>query len=170
MEKNLNVDADLLNVLINGFLGQRRIEAAYNFLIEMINKLGLRPLQETYRKLIEKLLEVRKLEEALDLLRLMMKQEYQPWPDPFSHYIRKFGTVEDATEFLKALTLKEYPSPSAYAYVFRSFLREGRHSEANYNKCPHHIRQDYEIWGLFSSKCKNAASFDSLTMSGERSL
>ncbi|PON96744.1 Tetratricopeptide-like helical domain containing protein [Trema orientale] len=161
MEKNLNVDADLLNVLINGFLGQRKIEAAYNFLIEMINKLGLRPLQETYRKLTEKLLEVRKLEEALDLLQLMMKQEYQPWPDPFSHYISKFGTVEDATEFLKALTLKEYPSPSAYAHVFRSFLREGRHSEANdlLNKCPHHIRQDYEICRLFSSKHKNAASF-----------
>lgn len=163
MEKNLNVDPDLLNVLINGFLRQRKIEAAYNFLIMMINKPGLRPLQETYRKLIVKLLEVRKFEEALDLLRLMVKQEYQPHPDPFSHYISKFGTVEDAAQFLKALTLKEYPSPSAYAHVFRSFLREGRHSEANdlLYKCPHHIRQDFEICRLFGSKHSNSGIFDS---------
>ncbi|XP_030495818.2 pentatricopeptide repeat-containing protein At3g48250, chloroplastic [Cannabis sativa] len=158
MEKHLNVDADLLNVLIDGFLSQRKIEAAYTFLIKMMDKLGLRPLQVTYRKLIEKLLQVRRFEEALCLLRLM-KRDYQPYPDPFSDYIAKFGTVEDAVQFLKALTLKDYPSPSAFAHVFRSLHREGKHSEANdlLCKCPHHIQQDFEICRIFGTIHRKAA-------------
>lgn len=153
MEKNCNADADLLDVLINGFLSQRKIQGAYNLLIQLANKARLKPWQATYKNLIEKLLEVRKLEEAMDLLRLMKKQKYPPYPDPFIPYVSKFGTVEDAAEFLKALSVKEYPSPSAYVHVFKSFFSEGRHSEAKdlLFRCPHHIRKHQDISKLFGS-------------------
>ncbi|XP_023530746.1 pentatricopeptide repeat-containing protein At3g48250, chloroplastic [Cucurbita pepo subsp. pepo] len=153
IEKNCDPDADLLDVLISGFLGQKKLDGAYQLLIELVNKAHLRPWQATYKHLIEKLLEVRKLEEAISLLRLMKKQNYPPFPEPFVQYISKFGTVEDAAEFLKALSSKEYPSMSAYLHIFNSFFNEGRHSEAKdlLFKCPHHIRKHSEICKLFGS-------------------
>ncbi|KAL5544127.1 hypothetical protein UlMin_007911 [Ulmus minor] len=153
MEKNCDADADLLDVLISGFLGQRKIEGAYNLLVEMVDKARLRPWQATYKNLIEKLLGESKLEQALELLRQMKKQNYPPYPDPFVQYISKFGTVEDAVEFLKALSVKEYPSSSAYLHLFKSFFREGRFPEAKdlLYKCPHHIRKHHEISKLFGS-------------------
>jgi pentatricopeptide repeat protein len=152
-EKNCFIDSDLLDVLINGFLNRGRIDGAYKLLEEMVNKERLRPWQATYKNLIEKLLGVRKLEEALKLLHLMKKQNYPPFPEPFVQYISKFGTVEDAAEFLKALSVKEYPSSSAYLHIFQSFFQVGRESEAKdlLFKCPHHIRKHSEICKLFGS-------------------
>ncbi|KAG2678741.1 hypothetical protein I3843_11G018500 [Carya illinoinensis] len=161
IEKNCDVDADLLDVLINGFLSQRRVDGAYELLVEMVNKDRLRPWQATYKNMIEKLLGAGKLEEALNLLRLMKKQNHPPFPEPFVQYIAKFGTVEDAADFFKALSVKEYPSSSAYLHVFKSFFKEGRHSEAKdlLFKCPHHIRKHSEIGKLFGSTGNdNAAS------------
>ncbi|KAL5748183.1 hypothetical protein ACOSP7_025213 [Xanthoceras sorbifolium] len=153
VEKNCDADADLLDVLVKGFLGQNRVNGAYELLMGMVEKARLRPWQATYKTLIEKLLGVRKLEEAMGLLRLMKKQNYPPYPEPFIQYISKFGTVEDASDFLKALSIKEYPSSSAYLHVFQSFFKEGRQSEAKdlLYKCPHHIRKDSKISGLFGS-------------------
>lgn len=160
IEKNCDADAELLDVLINGFLSQQKIEGAYNMLVEMVDKARLRPWQATYKNLIEKLLVVRKLEEAFNLLRLMKKQKYPPYPDPFVKYISKSGTVEDAAEFLKALSVKEYPSSSAYLHIFKSFFREGRYSEAKdlLFKCPHHIRKHDEICKLFGSAQSSPAT------------
>ncbi|XP_059642088.1 pentatricopeptide repeat-containing protein At3g48250, chloroplastic-like [Cornus florida] len=153
MEKNCDADADLLDILINGFLSRNRIDGAYKLLVEMVNKARLRPWQATYKSLIHKLLGERKLEEAMKLLHLMKKHNYPPFPDPFVQYISKSGTVEDAGDFLKALSAKEYPSIEAYLHVFRSFFQEGRHSEAKdlLYKCPHHIRKHKAIYGLFGS-------------------
>ncbi|KAF5743725.1 pentatricopeptide repeat-containing protein [Tripterygium wilfordii] len=153
IEKRCDVDADLLDVLINGFLQQKRIEGAYTMLVEMVKKMRVRPWQATYKLLIEKLLGVRKFEEAMELLLLMKKQNYPPFSEPFVPYISKFGTVEDAADFLKALTVKEYPSISTYLNVLESFLQEGRQSEAKdvLFKCPHHIRKHQEIGKLFGS-------------------
>ncbi|CAB4280691.1 unnamed protein product [Prunus armeniaca] len=153
IEKGCDADADLLDVLINGFLKQRKIEGAYKLLIEMVNMTRLRPWQATYKNLIENLLEVRKLDEAFALLHLMKKQSYPPYPEPFVQYISKFGSVEDAAEFFKALSVKEYPSSAAYVHVFKSFFKEGRDSEAKelLYKCPHHIRKLGEISKLFGS-------------------
>ncbi|XP_057950686.1 pentatricopeptide repeat-containing protein At3g48250, chloroplastic [Malania oleifera] len=157
MEKECNADADLLDVLVSAFLSQKRINGAYTFLVEMVNKARLRPWQDTYKNLIQKLLGERKLEEALELLRLMKKHNYPPFPEPFDAYISRFGTVEDAWEFLKVLSFKEYPSPSAYLRVFKSFFEEGRHSEAKdlLYKCPHHIRMHVDICKLFGSASSN---------------
>lgn len=167
IEKNCDPDADLLDVLISGFLGQKKLDGAYQLLIELVNKAHLRPWQATYKHLIEKLLEVRKLEEAISLLRLMKKQNYPPFPEPFVQYISKFGTVEDAAEFLKALSSKEYPSMSAYLHVFNSFFNEGRHSEAKdlLFKCPHHIRKHSEICKLFGSAESKSTTTTTTTQS-----
>ncbi|XP_020420068.1 pentatricopeptide repeat-containing protein At3g48250, chloroplastic [Prunus persica] len=153
IEKGCDADADLLDVLINGFLKQRKIEGAYKLLIEMVNMTRLRPWQATYKNLIENLLGVRKLDEAFALLHLMKKQSYPPYPDPFVQYLSKFGSVEDAAEFFKALSVKEYPSSAAYVHVFKSFFKEGRDSEAKelLYKCPYHIRKLGEISKLFGS-------------------
>lgn len=153
MEKGCDADADLMDVLIEGFLKQRKIDGAYKLLDEMVKKARLVPWQATYKNLIEKLLEVRKLEEAFKLLHLMKKQNYPPYSEPFVQYISKFGSVEDAADFFKALTVKEHPSSAAYVHVLKAFFKEGRYSEAKdlLHKCPHHIRQHGEICKLFGS-------------------
>ncbi|KAL7191884.1 hypothetical protein ACSBR2_023876 [Camellia fascicularis] len=153
MEKNFDADGDLLDVMINGFLSQNRIDGANKLLVEMVSKAHMRPWQATYKNLIQKLLEIKKLEEALNLLHLMKKHNYPPFPEPFVQYISKFGVVEDAVDFLKALTVKEHPSVSAYLHVFKAFFQEGRHSEAKdlLYKCPHHIRKHVAICSLFGS-------------------
>ncbi|KAG8378778.1 hypothetical protein BUALT_Bualt07G0020400 [Buddleja alternifolia] len=153
VEKGFDADADLLDVLINGFLSESRTVGAYKLLIELVTKVRLRPWQSTYKNLIQKLLGERKLEEAMELLRLMKKQNYPPFPEPFVQYISRFGSVEDAWEFLTALSVKEYPTISAYQHVFKSFFDEGRHSEAKdlLFKCPHHIRKHPAVCSLFGS-------------------
>ncbi|KAK6123557.1 hypothetical protein DH2020_042705 [Rehmannia glutinosa] len=153
MEKSFDPDADLLDVLINGFLSQSRTVGAYTLLVELVQKARLRPWQSTYKNLIQKLLRERKLEEAMELLRLMKKHNYPPFPEPFVEYISKSGSVEDAWEFLMALSVKEYPTVSAYQHVFKSFFDEGRHSEAKdlLYKCPHHIRKHPAVCSLFGS-------------------
>ncbi|XP_022857776.1 pentatricopeptide repeat-containing protein At3g48250, chloroplastic, partial [Olea europaea var. sylvestris] len=153
MEKNFEADADLLDVLIKGFLSQQRTAGAHKLLVELVNKARLRPWQATYKNLIQKLLGERKLEEALDLLRLMKKHNYPPFAEPFVHHISKFGTVDNAWEFLMALSVKEYPSVSAYKHIFESFFNEGRQSEAKdlLYKCPHHVRKHPVVCSLFGS-------------------
>ncbi|KAJ7956164.1 putative Pentatricopeptide repeat-containing protein [Quillaja saponaria] len=128
-EKDCEPDADLLDVLIDGFLNLKKIDGAYKLVVEMARKLRLSPWQATYKGLIEKLLGVGKLEEAMDLLRLMKTHNYPPFAEPFFQFISKSGTVEDAAEFLKALSLKEYPSLAVYLHVFQSFFQEEPESE-----------------------------------------
>lgn len=159
MEENWEADADLLDVLVNGFLNQNRIYGAYTLLIELVNRARLRPWQATYRNLIQHLLGERKLQEAVSLLHLMRKSNYPPYPEPFVQYISKFGTVDDALRFLKVLSSKEYPTVSAYQHVFQSLLHQGRHSEARdlIYKCLLHIREHQAIGSLFGSiECVNS--------------
>ncbi|KAK7291601.1 hypothetical protein RIF29_06875 [Crotalaria pallida] len=150
-EKGCDADADLLDVLLDGFLNQKRIDGAYKLLVEVSSKCRISPWQATYKKLIEKLLGIRKFEEALDLLCLMKKHNYPPFHEPFMSYISKFGTVEDAAEFLKALSVKSYPAEAVYFKIFESLFQEGRLSEAKdlLYKCPHHIRNHQKISELF---------------------
>ncbi|CAH9070975.1 unnamed protein product [Cuscuta europaea] len=152
VEKNVDADGDLLDVLINGFLDQGKLVGAYELLKEMVAKAHVRPWQATYKNLIHKLLGEMKLEEALDLLCGMKKINYPPFVEPFYKYISKLGTVEDAMEFLKAIS-KGYPSAAAYQHIFESFFEEGRLYEAKdlLYKCPHHIRKHPKICSLFGS-------------------
>ncbi|XP_010550702.1 PREDICTED: pentatricopeptide repeat-containing protein At3g48250, chloroplastic-like isoform X2 [Tarenaya hassleriana] len=150
-EKGFDIDSDLLDVLVNGFLCQNMIENAYKFFVETVKTGNVKPWQATYRNLIENLLAIRKYEEALDLLRMMKKQNYPAYANPFDRYLAEFGTVEDAKEFLKALSSKDYPSFIAYLNIFEAFFLQGRHSEAKdlLYTCPHHIRTHPKISELF---------------------
>ncbi|KAJ8548194.1 hypothetical protein K7X08_021430 [Anisodus acutangulus] len=127
MERNVDTDVAPLDVLLNGFLSQRRVFGAYQLLTELVNKFQMRPWKATYKLIIQKLLGEMKLEEALDLLRRMKKHNYPTFSEPFLQYISKLGTVEDAVEFSKALSVKDYPFVSAYQHVFQSFFAEGSH-------------------------------------------
>ncbi|GMP33877.1 hypothetical protein CsSME_00007002 [Camellia sinensis var. sinensis] len=77
-----------------------------------------------------------------------------------SRQFQKNKMVEDAVDFLKALTVKEHPSVSAYLHVFKAFFQEGRHSEAKdlLYKCPHHIRKHVAICSLFGSAKSSSAA------------
>ncbi|XP_050377789.1 pentatricopeptide repeat-containing protein At3g48250, chloroplastic [Argentina anserina] len=157
MEKGCVADADLLDVLINGFIQQKKVDGAYNLLVEMLNTAHVRPWQATFKKLIDILLEAKRLEEAMELLRLMKKQGYPPYPEPFAPYISKFGSVEDALEFFQALSVKVYPSYGAYIHVLKSFFREGRHSEAKdlLYKCPLYIQKHGEVRKVFGPTARS---------------
>ncbi|XP_068669668.1 pentatricopeptide repeat-containing protein At3g48250, chloroplastic-like [Aristolochia californica] len=155
LEKDLDADADLLEVLVKGLLSKNRVDSAYTLVVEMVERARLKPWQVTYKQLIERLLGGGKLEEAFKVLNLMKCQNYPPYADPFVKYVSKFGSVEDATQYLKALSAKRFPSSSSYRNIFEAFLKEGRFSEAQdlLYKCPHHIRNHSEILRLFGS-CK----------------
>ncbi|KAM7272827.1 hypothetical protein ACFE04_027491 [Oxalis oulophora] len=153
MERNFHPDADLLDVLIDGFVNQNKIDGAYKLLVELVGTGQVKPWQATFKMLIERLLQENKLQEAMNLLNMMKRENYPPYPEPFVQYIGRFGSVEDASAFLKALSVKEYPSSPAYLHLFKSFFSEGRHFEARdlLYKCPHHIRKDTKICELFGS-------------------
>ncbi|RDX86720.1 Pentatricopeptide repeat-containing protein, chloroplastic, partial [Mucuna pruriens] len=153
IEKGCNADATILGVLIDSFLSQKRIEDAYKLLVEMVSKCGTSPWLGTYKKLIENLLGIEKFEEALDLLCLMRKHKYTPFIEPFVQYISRFGSVEDAVNFLKAWSKGSPQSHSAYVHVFKSLLGEGRLSEAKdlLSKIRCHISKREQIRELFDS-------------------
>ncbi|KAH7670600.1 TPR-like protein [Dioscorea alata] len=158
--KGCNADADLMDVLVKGLCGENKEDGAYTLIVEMVERARVRPWQATYKYLIHELLNKRKLEEGLEILRMMKSHNFPPFADPFPSYISKFGTVGDAEEFLKALTVNNFPSSAAYLNVFKSFFKEGRYPEAQdlLFKCPHHIRKHADICELFGSiKVDNAA-------------
>jgi len=99
----------LLEVLVDSFLKQNRVDDAYKLLLEDTAEHGRGPKKAIFKKLIDGLLGVRKLEEALDLLRLMKAKNCRPYHEPFASHILKFGTMEDASEFLRVLSMKKIP-------------------------------------------------------------
>ncbi|XP_062232245.1 pentatricopeptide repeat-containing protein At3g48250, chloroplastic-like [Phragmites australis] len=151
IEKNLEADANLLDVMVKGLCSHDKIDAAYTLFVEMVDKGHLKPWRATYKHVIGELLRVKKLEEALALLRSMKARKFPPFVDPFPSHIAKYGTFEDAREFLKALAANNCPSHTAYLHVFNSFFAEGRYSEAQdlLYKCPIHIRKHRDITKLF---------------------
>ncbi|CAL9131895.1 unnamed protein product, partial [Musa textilis] len=160
IEKNCEADGDVLDVLVKGLCSKNRADAGYTLFHEMVVKVHVKPWQATYKHLIQELLKSGMLEEALKLLRSMKIHKFPPYADPFPSYIAKCGTTEDAEEFLKALTVNNYPSPAAYLHLFRSLFKEGRYSEAQdlLYKCPHHIRKNVDISELFGSIKSEKAS------------
>ncbi|KAL1222112.1 Pentatricopeptide repeat-containing protein [Cardamine amara subsp. amara] len=153
LEKGFDIDSDLLDVLVDGFLSQNRIEGACKFLMEMVRNANVKPWQSTYKTLIDKLLEIKKGEEALDLLQMMKKQNYPAYAEAFDGYLAKFGTLEDAKKFLDVLSSKESPSFAAYFHVIEAFYREGRLSDAQNLLfiCPHHFKTHPKITELFGA-------------------
>ncbi|MCL7042318.1 hypothetical protein MKW94_019778 [Papaver nudicaule] len=145
--KNCQADADLMAVLVTGLCKFNKASTAYALAVEMIEQGHLRPWQATYKSLIQDLLAERKFEESIKLLRSMKRHNYPPFQVPFVQYVSKFGTVDDAKEYLKAITVKDYPSNSAYVNLFQAFFDEGRISEAQdlLYIYPQHIRNHRDI-------------------------
>ncbi|KAF9609040.1 hypothetical protein IFM89_012480 [Coptis chinensis] len=139
LEKNFDADSGLLEVLVNGLCSKQRVDDAYTLVLEMVEKVKMKPLLDTYKNLIQKLLGERKLKEALNLLRLLRKDELPSYEEPFNNYISKFGTVDDANEYLTALKVKKYPPVLIYSHAVESFCKERRESDARdlLDKCPH---------------------------------
>uniref|UniRef100_A0ACD5WK87 Uncharacterized protein n=1 Tax=Avena sativa TaxID=4498 RepID=A0ACD5WK87_AVESA len=155
IEKNLDADADLLDVMVKGLCSQDKVDAAYTLFVEMVDRAQLSPFQNTYKHIISELLRVKKLEQALELLKSMKARKLPPFSDPFPPKIAEYGTTEDARDFLKALkgSVNTYPAYTVYLLVFNSFFAEGRYTEAQdlLYKCPFHIRKHHEITKLFES-------------------
>ncbi|KAF9603228.1 hypothetical protein IFM89_034561 [Coptis chinensis] len=153
LEKNFDADSGILEVLVNGLCSKQRVDDAYTLVIEMVEKVKMKPLLDTYKNLIQKLLGERKLKEALNLLRLLRKDEHPSYEEPFNNYISKFGSVDDANEYLTALRVKKYPPVLIYSHAIESFCKEGRESDARdlLDKCPPHIRGDAGILKLVTS-------------------
>jgi pentatricopeptide repeat protein len=161
IDKNLDADADLLDVMVKGLCRHQKVDAAYTLFVQLVDKAHLRPWQGTYKRVIDELLRINKLGEALALLRSMKARKFPPFTEPFPPYIAKHGTVEDARDFLKALTVNtKCPAPATYQHVLESFFAEGRYSEAQdlLYKCPIHIRRHPHVTKLFESVKVESAS------------
>ncbi|MQM07257.1 hypothetical protein Taro_040094 [Colocasia esculenta] len=122
--KGYEADGNLLDIMVKSLCSKQRAGAAYTLVLQMLEMAHLKPWQATYKLLIQKLLGEGKLEEALKLLRLMKGHSFPPFSEPFATYISKYGTIEDAIEFLKTLSPKSSPSASAYLTIFNSFFKE----------------------------------------------
>lgn len=161
LKKNVEPDAHVLEILVDGLCAAKRVDYAYTLLIQAMDKSTVRPRKTTYTNLMEKLLEERKLEKAMNLLHSMKTHKFQASPWPFIRYIAEFGTAE-AMEFLKAMSSEKqpYPSFSIYFYVLKAFLMKGRESEARdlLKKCPHYIQSHAEILTLFTLQGRTRAS------------
>ncbi|KAF8094953.1 hypothetical protein N665_0348s0036 [Sinapis alba] len=153
LERGVDIDSDLLDVLVGGFLSQNRIDGACRFLMEMVRNANVKPWQTTYKDLIDKLLGIKKGDEALDVLQMMKKQNYPAYAEPFDGYLAKSGTLEDAKKFLDVVTSKDSPSFAAYFHLVEAFYREGRLADAKNLVfiCPHHFRTHPKITALFGA-------------------
>ncbi|KAF8398878.1 hypothetical protein HHK36_014742 [Tetracentron sinense] len=140
-------------LLVNAFCHTNRAEDACRFVSEFVNEKQLRPWHTTYKVLIKKLLARGSLKEALSLLGLMKNNGFPPFLEPFIDFISKSGTGDDALNFLKALTVKRFPSTSVFLRMFEAFFKAGRHNEAHdcLSKCPGYIRNHADVLDLFCS-------------------
>ncbi|KAL5229113.1 hypothetical protein ABZP36_017378 [Zizania latifolia] len=160
IDKDLEADAYLLHVMVEGMCSHNKVDAAHALFVEMVDKANLRPWQGTYRYIMGELLRVKKLEDALGLLGSMKAHKFQPFADPFPTHIAKYGTLEDARQFLRASAMKKSVSHRSYIHVFKSFFTEGRYSEAQdlLNKCPTYVSNHRRVTELFKSvKVENAS-------------
>ncbi|XP_058093162.1 pentatricopeptide repeat-containing protein At3g02490, mitochondrial-like isoform X2 [Magnolia sinica] len=162
VEKKGAVDAGgAFEVLVNGFCLKNREADACKLLIEMVNRNQLRPWHVTYKMLVEKLLAQKSLKEALSLLGLMKSHGFPPYIDPFISYISKSGSGDDAVSFLKAMSVKRFPSTSVFVRMFEEFFKAGRHNAAHdfLSKSPGYIRGHADVLNLFCSmKTEEAAT------------
>ncbi|PIA51450.1 hypothetical protein AQUCO_01100350v1 [Aquilegia coerulea] len=148
LKKNLIADTNLIEVLVNSLCSNNKVDSAYTLVINMGDKANFSHWCATYKHLIRKLLGEKKFEKAIDLFRLALKNnDNPPVFQLFADYISKDGTVEDARNLLKALNVKEEPSPSTYIRILQSFLKVGRQPEARilFQKFPDHIRNHPDI-------------------------
>ncbi|CAA6670720.1 unnamed protein product [Spirodela intermedia] len=139
--------------LVTAYLRKNKAVDAYRALAAMADKNQLQPWQTTYKLLIERLLSEGKLKEASSLLGLMKTHGYPPFTDPFFGYISRFGSGEDAMVFLKAMTVKNFPSISVFIRTLEAVLKAGRKEVADdlLSKTPGYVRNHADVLGLVFS-------------------
>lgn len=139
--------------LVNGLCQNNRVEDAFKILKEMVTKKNLQPWHSTYKFMIERLLSQGRVKEACTLLGSMKNHGFPPFIDPFIGYISKTGTVDDAMGFLKAMTVKEFPSREVFVRMFKALLKAGRHDMAHnvLSKSPGSVRNHVDVLNLFYS-------------------
>ncbi|KAK3018712.1 hypothetical protein RJ639_005053 [Escallonia herrerae] len=138
-------------MLVTAYCRKNRVVDVFKLLLDMVNERKLILWHSTYKLLISKLLVHGGLKEALNLVVLMKNIGYPPFLDPFLKYISKTGTADDACMFLKAVSVRNFPSTSVYLCVFEAYFKIGRHNEAHdfLSKCPGYIRNHADVLTLF---------------------
>ncbi|KAI0488766.1 hypothetical protein KFK09_028605 [Dendrobium nobile] len=146
-------DGSAFEVLVNRLCKKNRNMDAFRILKEMVMKKKYRPLQSTYKFLIEKLVNQCSLKEATSLIELMKGQGFPPFVEPFIVHMSKSGSVSDAMGFLKAMTVKEFPSRAIFLRLFRALLEAGRHEVAHdiLSKSPGCVRNHVDVLDIFFS-------------------
>lgn len=137
--------------LITGFCHKERSNEAQTFLKEMGSERNIRFQYSTYKSLIQKLVDQGHLGVACSTMELMKGHGFPPYIDPFIKHMSKSGTVDDAIKFLKAMTVKEFPSKNVFLHVFKALLVAGRHKVAHslLSKSPACIRNHADVLDLF---------------------
>ncbi|KAF6149952.1 hypothetical protein GIB67_008673 [Kingdonia uniflora] len=70
--------SEVVKLLVDHLCPNDKADIAYTFVVEMAEKTDFRPSPFTYETLIKKLLEEGKLEEAFNLLRMVINDSFQP--------------------------------------------------------------------------------------------
>ncbi|KAG6525913.1 pentatricopeptide repeat-containing protein At3g02490, mitochondrial-like [Zingiber officinale] len=117
--------------LITGFCRKERSNEAQTLLKEMVTERNIRFQHITYRRLIQKLVDQGHLRVACSIMELMKGHGFPPCIDPFIKHMSKSGTVDDAMKFLKAMTVKEFPSKNVFLRVFKALLAARRRQVAH---------------------------------------
>ncbi|KAK9747845.1 hypothetical protein RND81_02G018500 [Saponaria officinalis] len=152
--KNVCLSHETLSVLVKGFISNNKVLEAYRFFTELANIEGdLKPSLDTCRLMIEKLAKGGKVEEALNVLRLMKKLRYRVYPQPITSYISKCGTIGDAKRLLTVLSPNVKFLPKVYGKVIGAFYEQGRFSEVRdlVLSSPLNVREDDAIRKMFGS-------------------
>ncbi|URE35552.1 PPR repeat [Musa troglodytarum] len=146
--------------LMKGYCQKDKIKHAHKVLNEMVTKRNVKPWHSTYRFLIEMFINQGYLKESFSLLELMKSHGFPPYIDPYIRYMSESGTVDDAVGFLKAMTVKEFPSRTVFIRVFETLLKAGRHDVAHdiLSKSPGSIRNHADVLDLFYSMKPDKAS------------
>lgn len=140
-----------LELLVTAYCSKNRAVDACKLLCDMVNEKELKPWRTTYKVLVNKLLVQGGFKQALELLGLMKSHGYPPFLEPFVEYISKTGTADDSVMFLKAMTVKRFPSTAVFLRMFEAYFKAGRHSEAQdfLSKCPGYIRNHADVLNMF---------------------
>lgn len=141
-------------VLLNAYCHKGRSVDACGLLFDLANKEKFRPWYSSYKLLISRLLVQGGFQAALNLLGLMKDHGFPPFIGPFIKYVSKTGTSDDAITFLRAMTVKRFPSTPVFLRMFEAFFEAGRHNVAQdfLSKCPRYIRQHADVLSLFYTK------------------
>lgn len=153
------------NLLVDAYCRRNKAKDACKLLSDMVDNNKIEPWHDTYKILITSLLVQNGFTEALSLLGLMKSHGFPPYMEPFIKFISKSGSADDAYNFLRAMSVKNFPSTLVVIQVFKALFAARRHSIAHdvLSKCPGYIRTDADVLNLFFSSRKSAQVSSSTT-------